>query len=142
MVKNVHIYSSYDYQINKIQIHKLVFFLKKKLNISINSLEINFISSNEIHKLNNKHLGHNYTTDILTFNYTGNNKKLDGEIFISFTNAFENSKIFNVSSKIELFRLVIHGILHLIGLDDIIEKDKIIMKEREDLLLNNFCKLF
>ena len=142
MVKNVHIYSSYDYQINKIQIHKLVLFLKKQLNISINSLEINFISREEIHKLNNKHLGHNYSTDILTFNYTGNNNSLEGEIFISFKDAFENANKFKVSLKNELFRLVIHGILHLVGLDDIIEKDKIIMKEREDLLLNNFCKLF
>ena len=142
MVKNVHIYSIYDYQINKILIHKLIYFLKNRLNFSINLLEINFINEEEIHKLNNEHLEHNYSTDILTFNYTGDNKKLEGEIFISFKDAFENAKKFKVSLKNELCRLVIHGILHLVGFDDNIGKDNLIMKEQENLLLNNFCKLF
>lgn len=142
MIKNVHIYSICDYKIDKIQIHKLVSFLKNELNISINSLEINFLSAKEIHKLNNKHLKHNYSTDILTFNYTGNIKELDGEIFISVKDAFENSKKFKVSFTDELYRLVIHGILHLTGYDDKKSKDKIIMKEKENLLLNNFSKLF
>ncbi len=141
MVKNVHIYSVYDYKIDKIQIHKLISFLKNKLNISIISLEINFISVEEIHKLNNEHLGHNCSTDILTFNYTGVNKELEGEIFISVKDAFENANKFKVSLTNELYRLVIHGILHLVGFDDKINKDKIIMKEQENLLLNNFCKL-
>ena len=141
MVKNVHIYSIYEYKIDKIQIHKLISFLKNKLNISINSLEINFIGSEEIHKLNKNYLGHNYSTDILTFNYSGDNKELEGEIFISIKNALENAKKFRATLSNEIFRLVIHGILHLVGYNDKMRKDKIIMKEQENLLLNNFSKL-
>ncbi len=141
MVKNVHIFSVFDYKIDKYQIHKLVLFLKKELNISIISLEINFIGKKEIHLLNNKHLGHNYSTDILTFNYTGHNKEIDGEIFISVDDAIENAKKFNVLLTNELYRLVIHGLLHLVGYDDKENAVKNIMKRQENLLINKFCKL-
>ena len=141
MVKNVHIFSNSNYKIDKILIHKLLSFLKKEIKFSINSLEINFIEKEEIHLINNKHLGHNYSTDILTFNYTENNKDIDGEIFISVNDALENAKKFNVLLTNELYRLIIHGILHLIGFDDKEKKDKKIMKIQENLLLNNFCKL-
>ena len=65
----------------------------------------------------------------------------DGEIFISVNDALENAKKFKVLLINELYRLIIHGILHLIGFDDKEKKDKKIMKIQENLLLNNFCKL-
>ena len=141
MVKNVHIYSISGIKIDKIQIHKLLSFLIKQLNITIKTLEINFINSKEIHQLNEKHLGHNYSTDIITFGYSENLQILDGELFISVDDAKENAKRFNVSLKNELIRLVIHGILHLIGYDDKKDSKKLVMKSQENLLLNNFCKL-
>lgn len=141
MIKNVHIFAISNYKINKILIHKLLSFLKKELKISINSLELNFIEKEEIILINKQYLGHNYSTDILTFNYNKNNNSIDGEIFISVDDALENSKKFKVSLSNELYRLVIHGILHLLGFDDREKKDKKIMKVQENLLLNNFCKL-
>lgn len=141
MIKNVHIYSISGFKIDKIKIHNLLSFLIKQLNISINSLEINFINSKEIKRLNKKHLSHDHSTDILTFGYSDTKEEIDGEIFISIDDAKENSKTFNVSLQNELFRLVIHGILHLIGYDDIKEADRKEMKYSENLLLNNFCKL-
>jgi len=140
LIKNVHIYSISGYKINKIQIHKLLSFLRKELKIAFNFLEINFISSEEIYILNKEHLKHNYSTDILTFNYTGDNEILDGEIFISVEDASKNSKEFKVSLTEELYRLVIHGILHLVGYNDKMKKEKIIMKKKEDILLNKFCR--
>jgi len=141
LIKNVHIFAISNYKINKILIHKLLSFLKKELKISINSLELNFIEKEEIILINKQYLGHNYSTDILTFNYNKNNNSIDGEIFISVDDALENSKKFKVSLSNELYRLVIHGILHLLGFDDREKKDKKIMKVQENLLLNNFCKL-
>lgn len=133
MQKNLYI-SSIVKKIIKSRIHKLVGLLKKDLNFAIDSLFINFISSQDIHQINKDYLKHNITTDIITFNYSGSNSKLDGEIFISLYDAKKNAKKYNVSFSTELTRLVIHGILHLKGYDDIKPADKKKMKSIENNL--------
>ncbi|MBK8946481.1 MAG: rRNA maturation RNase YbeY [Ignavibacteriae bacterium] len=138
MIKNLTVYSIPKIKIDKRNVHKLVLLIKKEYSFNISSLIINFISEKEIIPINQKYLDHNFSTDIITFNYSGENDTLDGEIFISFDDACFNSKKFDVSIDIELIRLVIHGILHLLGFDD---KDKIArkkMKIEENRLVNKF----
>ena len=72
-----------------------------------------------IHDINKSYLKHDYTTDIITFNYSNSLEQIDGEIFISIDDALSNSKKFKVTLSDELVRLVIHGILHLLGYDDL-----------------------
>lgn len=141
-MKNLKVYSSL-LKISKKNIHSLTSNLAKELNFTISSLEINFISGSEIYAINKKHLKHYYTTDIITFNYSNNSKEIDGEIFISLDDALENSKKFKVSYSEEIVRLVIHGILHLLGYDDQKSSDKKIMKRLENELLykNKFVLL-
>lgn len=103
----------------------------------LTSLEINFINANEIVRINQEYLKHDYSTDIITFNYSEENNLIDGEIFISVEDALENAKKFKISTKEEIFRLIIHGILHLLGYDDLKKKDKNIMKRLENRLLNS-----
>lgn len=129
---------SIDKSISKIKIHSLVNHLSKEMKFNIESLEINFISGSEIATLNKSFLKHNSTTDIITFNYSRNKYLLDGEMFISVDDAKKNAKFFKVSYKNELSRLVIHGILHLLGYDDTSKSKKIIMKRQENKLLNTF----
>ena len=137
MVKNIRVFcSDKKFRVNKIRIHTLVNSLKKELNFSISSLPINFISSSEITIINKKYLNHNYSTDIITFNYSGSKDDLDGEIFISYDDAEKSSRKFKNSLAEEIFRLVIHGVLHLLGYDDMKAKDKKIMKSLENQLLN------
>ena len=139
MVKNLRVFcSDRKFKVNKIRILKLVNNLKKELNFSISSLPVNFISSSEITIINKKYLNHNYSTDIITFNYSGSQNNLDGEIFISYDDAKKNSHKFKNSLAEEIFRLVIHGILHLLGYDDIKAKDYKIMKRLENQLLNRY----
>jgi rRNA maturation RNase YbeY len=106
-------------------------------------LYINFINSEEIHRINKEYLNHNYTTDIITFNYSGNHLKLDGEIYISINDAKNFARKYKVSLSKELTRLIIHGILHLKGYDDIKKVDRQKMKSREnDLTIKyNFALL-
>ena len=92
-----------------------------ELNFSILSLNINFVSGAEIHRINKEFLNHDFTTDIITFNYTGNKLDFDGEIFISIDDARFNAKKYKVDLQIELARLVIHGILHLMGYNDLVK---------------------
>ena len=134
-MKYLRIYSKYK-SITKIKVHKLVKSICDLLEIKIDSLEINFISGKEIESINSQHLKHYYTTDIITFNYSEINNKLDGELFISVEDAEENAKKYKVSFQEEITRLVIHGILHLLGYDDQERKNKIKMKRKENQLLN------
>ncbi len=141
-MKNLRIYSVQKI-IKKNKIHDLIKSLSVELNFTVSNLEINIISGSDIHLINKGYLKHNYTTDIITFNYSDTLEQIDGEIFISIDDALSNSKKFKVTLSEELVRLVIHGILHLLGYDDQNLTDKIIMKRLENKLLskNNFILL-
>ncbi len=139
-MKNLFVYSKINYEVDKRNIHKVVYLLTKELSFSIESLYINIISAEEIEKINNKYLRHNFSTDIITFNYSGENDTLDGEIFISLDDACYNSKKYGVSLDNEILRLVIHGILHLLGYDDLLPKNKKVMKTEENRLVNILSK--
>lgn len=136
-MKNLSVFSSLKL-IDKKKVHQLVKAITDDLKFNIVNLEINFINSVEIHLLNKKHLNHDYTTDIITFDYSDDFESLDGELFISVDDAKSNSKKYKVTLNEELARLVIHGILHLLGYDDQITTDKIIMKRMENKLLSSY----
>ena len=138
MVKNLQVNFDKNFVFNKEKIHNLVRFLRKKLDFEIFSLVINFVPSAYLLEINRKYLNHNYLTDIITFNYSGSHNNLDGEIFISFEDAEINADKFGVSAKDEYFRLIIHGVLHLLNYDDHQKNDKIVMKRLENILLKSF----
>jgi rRNA maturation RNase YbeY len=135
-LKNLHIYSVQK-KIKKSNVHDLIKSLSVELNFLVSNIEINFISGEDIHAINKSYLKHDYTTDIITFNYSDSLQQIDGEIFISIDDALSNSKKFRVTLSDELVRLVIHGILHLLGYDDQNLTDKKIMKRLENKLLSN-----
>ena len=137
MIKNLYVSSS-SKKVNKKQIHKLVGLLRDDLNYSIESLIINFIDSDSIQKINKEYLNHDYSTDVISFNYSDSHFDIDGEIIISINDAQLNAKKYKVSLSKELKRLIIHGILHLKGYDDIKSDDKRIMKKKENYLLNKY----
>ena len=139
MVKNLQINYSGRLDFNKRIIHSIVGYLKNELNFCINAVSVNFISSSEITYLNIKYLNHHYSTDIITFNYSGNNYELDGEIFISVDDCRNNARIFGVKFDEEMARLLIHGFLHLLGYNDKNKSEKKKMFELQENLLNN-CK--
>ena len=104
--------------------------------------EINVIFCNDSYllTLNEKHLAHNYYTDILTFDYRTNPKEIYGDLFISQERITENASSFNVSLNNELLRIVVHGLLHLFGYLDKSEKDKKLMRSMEDFYLSLYSQ--
>jgi rRNA maturation RNase YbeY len=114
--------------------------IRKNFSLNIRSLEINFVSQETIRKVNNEYLSHDYSTDIITFDYSNERNILDGEIIISLKDAEENSKKYHVTFDNELLRLIIHGILHLLGYDDVTLTKKRVMKKIEDTITENFNK--
>jgi rRNA maturation RNase YbeY len=95
--------------------------------------QINIVltSDNNVLELNNKYLSRNYLTDIITFDYT-ENQVIAGDLFISVTRVRENSEKFDVTFKKELKRVIVHGVLHLLGYGDGTQKEKSLMQQMED----------
>lgn len=100
---------------------------------------VNFIfcSDSYLLEVNRKYLNHDYFTDIITFDYVENNI-ISGDVFISIDSVRENSKIFNVSVMVELRRILIHGVLHLLGYTDKGVQEKEEMTKKEDYYLKLF----
>lgn len=95
-----------------------------------------FCTDEYLLKVNKEHLNHDYYTDIITFDYT-NNGVISGDLFISIDRVKDNSKELNQTFKNELNRVMIHGVLHLLGFGDKTEDEAKIMrsKEEESILL-------
>jgi len=89
-------------------------------------------------KKNIQFLNHNNLTDVITFDYSGD-KIISGDILISTERVVENSKIFNVNYLTELNRVMVHGLLHLLGYKDKNEQDANTMREKENYYLNKFA---
>jgi rRNA maturation RNase YbeY len=138
VVKNLQVNSIYNTAPGKTLIHNLVQYLKRELNFEISSLNINFINTNQITQINKDYLNQHCSTDIITFNYTGDHRLLEGELYISVEDGRQNAKKYGVSPMDEYFRLIIHGILHLLDYDDQNKSDKFAMKKLENNLLNKY----
>jgi len=126
-----------DIQPLKLQKSHLKKYIKTLISSEIkNAGEISIIicSDKYLLDINIEYLKHNYYTDIITFNYVeGSN--ISGDLFISIDRVKENSIEFNTSLIKELYRVVFHGLLHLIGYNDKTNDEKRIMREKEDLYL-------
>ena len=102
----------------------------------LSNLNIILCSDNYLLEINKKHLNHSYYTDVITFDLSENKKEIDGEIYVSLDRVRINKKSFNVSLLIELQRVILHGVLHLVGYDDHNEKDISIMRRKEQFYLD------
>ena len=96
-----------------------------------------FCNDEYLLKKNIQFLNHNTLTDVITFDYS-EDKIISGDILISTERVVENAKIFNVNYLTELHRVMVHGLLHLLGYKDKIEKDANTMREKENYYLNKF----
>ena len=101
---------------------------------------VNYIFCDDTYLLdiNKKYLQHDYFTDIITFDYSENLQVLTGDIFISIDRALDNANTYGVTIDQEVKRLMIHGLLHLIGYNDKEPQDKEIMTAKENLYLEIF----
>jgi probable rRNA maturation factor len=120
---------------NKREIKRWMNEVAKTEKKEIGQLDIIFCSDNYLLDLNNQHLNHNYFTDILTFNYSDNQSVISGDLFISVDRVKENSIQFASSIELEIKRVMVHGLLHLIGYNDSAAAEKNLMKQKENFYL-------
>lgn len=93
-----------------------------------------FCGDDKIIEVNRQYLGHDYFTDIITFDYS-RGKLISGDMFISLDTVKSNSESLGMSYPAELHRVIIHGVLHLCGIDDKGPGQRAIMESEEDKAL-------
>ncbi len=120
--------------LNKKQVKKWLQTVVKKHHKTLGDINYIFTSDSYILKINQEHLKHDYYTDVITFDYTENNK-ISGDIYISLDTVKSNAELLNQDYNKEFNRVLIHGILHLIGFKDKNETDATEMRKQEELSL-------
>ena len=101
----------------------------------IGDVNIIFCSDPYILDVNINYLGHDYYTDIITFDYVEGDV-LSGDLFISIDSVRENASFYGAEFPTELRRVMVHGLLHLIGYDDHTPADQKEMRSKEDYYLS------
>lgn len=120
-------------------INKVRDWLNKALgleNKSVTNLSYVFCSDSYLLKLNIDFLNHDTLTDVITFDMSVDKNGISGEIYISIDRVRDNAKKYGVSINVEIKRVIVHGLLHLIGYADNTKEDKAIMREKEDYYLS------
>jgi probable rRNA maturation factor len=118
-----------------------------ELEIERCELEINLLGAREMAALNETFLGHEGSTDVITFDYSEGKKLrsnvgISGEIFICIDDAIAQAKQFKTNWQLEIARYIVHGILHLLGHDDLKPQLRLKMKREENLLIRKLSKKF
>lgn len=100
--------------------------------------ELNFIfcSDEYLHQINVEYLQHDTYTDIITFDNSDETGRIEGDIFISIDRVKENAQKFQTNLDRELYRVMIHGVLHLLGYQDKTPQEKSQMRAKEDKCLD------
>ena len=100
--------------------------------------EINYIfcSDDYLLDINQTHLKHDFYTDIITFDHSESKNEIQADIFISVDRVKENASERKLSFDEELNRVMIHGILHLLGYNDHTDEEKSSMRRKEDACLS------
>lgn len=99
-----------------------------------------FVDDEKILEINNEYLGHDYYTDVITFDYDEENV-INGDIVISLDTVKSNATLFNKTYEEELYRVIIHGILHLCGINDKGPGEREMMEAAEDKALKMLAEI-
>lgn len=103
-------------------------------------INVVFCNDQYLLKVNQTYLNHDYFTDIITFNYNENNL-ISGDLFISIDRVKENAINQKMEFNVEIHRVIVHGVLHLCGLNDQSKQEKEIMRGQENLFLQKLSFL-
>lgn len=121
--------------INKSRVKEWLKEVAAFYNREIGALNYIFCGDDRIIEVNNQFLGHNYYTDIITFDYS-DNKTVSGDMYVSVDTICSNSLKYKTSFDTELHRVIVHGLLHLCGINDKGPGERKIMEAAEERALS------
>jgi probable rRNA maturation factor len=124
------------------KIKEWLIFVAQTEGCQILSLSYTLLADKELLKLNKNHLSHNTYTDIITFDLGEKKNLIEGDIYISYDRVKENSKTFDARIQDELKRVMVHGLLHLLGYLDKTEREIKEIRNKETHYLNIYNKKF
>jgi probable rRNA maturation factor len=118
--------------------------------ISEAELGLHLVGAKEMARVNWQFLQHEGSTDVITFDHTEEKRKMEsgkqnqiyGELFICVDDAVKQAKAFKTSWQAEVVRYVVHGILHLVGYDDLKPDLRRVMKREENRLMRRIAQKF
>lgn len=110
-------------------------------NKELGNISYIFCSDEYLWNMNKQYLNHDYYTDIITFDYVKDGV-VSGDLFISYDRISDNAEKFGVLRETELLRVMIHGVLHLIGYDDVTDELEEEIHKKEDFYIDIFEKKF
>ena len=119
--------------------------LEKELGVTDYELGFHFVDAPKMARLNQQFLGHEGSTDVITFNHAEEHPsphRMHGEVFISVPDALKQAGMFQTTWPSEIVRYIIHGLLHLSGYDDLKAAARRVMKHEERRLLRHVAKSF
>jgi len=102
----------------------------------LGDVNIIFCSDEYLLQMNIEHLNHDYFTDVITFDYSEFDS-ISGDLFLSIDRVKENALDFNTIFNHELLRVIVHGVLHLLGYKDKSEEDILLMRSKENFYLES-----
>ena len=131
------VYNDFDpnFLYSEEKIEKIILKVFSELTYSNIKLSIIFTKRDFLSKMKNEYFNVDQYTDVIAFNFSEDKENFEGEIYISIMDVKENAKLFAQSFEDEFKRVIIHGALHLIGYNDIEDKDKLIMQTMENKYL-------
>jgi probable rRNA maturation factor len=129
-------------KINTRALKQIAVALLAELKITEAELGIQLVGTKEMAQVNWQFLQHEGSTDVITFGYENAESKLHGELFICVDDAISQAKNFKTSWQSEVVRYLVHGVLHLLGYDDLKPALRRKMKRAENRLMRRLEKSF
>lgn len=123
---------------NREALKRYVETIFKKEKRTLDSLNYIFCSDKKVLEINNQYLKHDYYTDIITFELSGKEEPVNGEVYISVDRVKDNAEHLEQTFQRELHRVIFHGALHLCGYGDKSKAEKQKMRDREEFYLQNY----
>ncbi|MDX1650884.1 MAG: rRNA maturation RNase YbeY [Brumimicrobium sp.] len=121
-------------ELDEVKVSDWIRSVVEQENRKLGEITIVFGSDEWLLEKNREFLNHDYYTDIITFDYC-EDSIISGDLLISVERVFENADDLNVSRETELNRVIVHGVLHLMGYSDKSDPEKELMRKKEDSYL-------
>lgn len=123
-----------EFDLTNLKIEQNIEKLAESENRTLGDISYILCSDNYLLEINRQYLNHDYFTDVITFDYSEENV-ISGDIFISVDTVADNAKEYNVTFEKELERVMVHGVLHLVGYNDKSDSEVKQMRAKENQYL-------